>query len=365
MVKVIAEEDREIFTDSNGNATLTRVIQFEADSLDEIATSNLVPQWRSRHPKLSNFYLSTGRTVKNGNKNRGVQALATLSYVNSSSSVNFITGVDPWDLGALNFHISYITMPQPLLWGYTREGEAILNLNSAGTRILAESTEYIPVLNFTYCIKAKSSSEPIVNRKPIVNKNAVTVAGIPIAPMWGKLMPLSATLIQEYNSSGTRVQRSYWEYSAQIQLREDYAAEGQPLSDFVKNGWGLVELDVGTLCRFKGPDGALIEQAQSIYRYTPWKSKEDMKKNIPPKYGSLDDVIRAREEFAGSSGLDRQTALSNFPYEEVTEPMPLKKDGTLYEEAIADPKSYPYNKIEIFDCEIGSWNAYNLPRKRA
>lgn len=365
MVKVIAEEDREIFTDSNGNATLTRVIQFEADSLDEIATSNLVPQWRSRHPKLSNFYLSTGRTVKNGNKNRGVQALATLSYVNSSSSVNFITGVDPWDLGALNFHISYITMPQPLLWGYTREGEAILNLNSAGTRILAESTEYIPVLNFTYCIKAKSSSEPIVNRKPIVNKNAVTVAGIPIAPMWGKLMPLSATLIQEYNSSGTRVQRSYWEYSAQIQLREDYAAEGQPLSDFVKNGWGLVELDVGTLCRFKGQDGALIEQAQSIYRYTPWKSKEDMKKNIPPKYGSLDDVIRAREEFASSPGLDRQTALSNFPYEEVTEPMPLKKDGTLYEEAIADPKSYPYNKIEIFDCEIGSWNAYNLPRKRA
>lgn len=365
MVKVVAEEDRETFTDSNGNTMLTRVIQFEADSLEEIVKSNLVPQWRSRHPRLTNFYLSTGRTVKNGNKNRGIQALSTLTYVNSSSSVNFITDVDPWNLGAQNFHISYITMPRPLLWGYTREGKAILNLNSAGTPILAESTEYIPVLNFTYCTKAKSNSEPVLNRKPIVNKDSVTVAGIPIAPMWGKLMPLSATLIQEYNSRGTRVQRSYWEYSAQILLREDYVTEGQPLSDFTKNGWGLAELDVGTMCRFKGPDGVLIERPQNIYRYTPWKSKEDMEKNIPPKYGSLDDMIRAREEFASSSGLDRQTALSNFPYEEVTEPMPLQKDGTLHEEAIVNPELHPYNKIEIFDGEIGSWNAYNLPRKRA
>ena len=73
-------------------------------------------------------------------------------------------------------------------------------------------------------------------------------------------------------------------------------------------------------------------------------------------------MINAINKYHEADGVEET---DNIPYEEITEPMPLRKDGTLYEEALEDPALYPYNTIEIFDCEIGSWNAYNLPKKRA
>ena len=159
MVKIIYEKDKEIQQNEN-KTTITREIQFEADDIIEIATSNLLPQERSRHPKLSAYYLESSRTVQVGNLNRRVQARATLSYVNSSSSVNYVSGVDPWDLGAQNVNFDFIESPTQLTIGTKKDGTYIQNLNSARCRILAETTESIAVLSFSFSVKAKASGEP-------------------------------------------------------------------------------------------------------------------------------------------------------------------------------------------------------------
>lgn len=348
MVKIIYEKDKEI-QQSENKTTITREIQFEADDIIEIATSNLLPQSRSRHPKLSAYYLESSRTVQVGNLNRRVQARATLSYVNSSSSVNYVSGVDPWDLGAQNVNFDFIESPTQLTIGTKKDGTYIQNLNSARCRILAETTESIAVLSFSFSVKAKASGEPQVNFNPIINKDTVKVAGIEIPEYMGKLLPLKTTYVVEYKEDGVSIKRRFWDYSAQIQIRA--------------LGWAKTELDVGTLCYFKNSDGVIVPKPRAIYCYTPWESsKLEDKLKVAPRYGSLDDVINAINKYHEADGVEET---DNIPYEEITEPMPLRKDGTLYEEALEDPALYPYNTIEIFDCEIGSWNAYNLPKKRA
>lgn len=350
MVTVTHEEDKKISVDSSGRMTIKRYMQFEADRLNEIAISTALPQIESRHPELTGFYLNSIDLNPNGNRDRKVQALAVLSYVNSSTSRNVLHfGGEPWELDAQNVNIDYIEMPKPLTAGTKADGTIIQNLNSANCRILAETTESVMILSFTYSVKARTTNDLVTNFDPIINKTSTKVAGIEIPEFMGKLMPLKSTYVVEYENGGTRVKRRYWNYSAQIQIRA--------------TGWAKKELDVGTMCYWKNSDGIIVPKPSNIYRYTPWKSSsmaDNLK--VAPKFGSIDDVIAAQKAYWQASGADKT---ERIPYEEITEPMPLRPDGTLYEEALENPLLYPYNEIEIYDCNIGSWEEYNLPKKEA
>lgn len=349
-VNVVAVEDRSASVDKNGKITLKRYMQFEADSITDIVLSTLLPQVGSRHPERTGFYLeSVGEFSKSGNKDRGVQALVPLVYVNTispSSAMHF--GGEPWELGAQNVQISFIERQVPLISGTGIDGTTIVQaLNSAGCQILAETTETVMVLSFMFSVKAKTTNDWNSNMFPVINKTTETVAGITIPEHMGKLLPMSANYVVEYESNGTTVKRRYWNYNAQIQISA--------------SGWAKKLLDVGTMAKFKNEDGILRKYPENIYKYTPWNSTnmtQNMK--IAPKFGNIDAVIKAMKEYwAATGGTDR------IPYEEVTEPMPLRADGTIYEEALENPLLYPYREIELYDCEIGSWNSYNLPREEA
>lgn len=365
-VKIIDRQDRGAGVDESGATTFTHVIQFEGNSLMEIMTSRMLPQRGSRHPQNTAYYLSAIQLEPNGNKNRGVQALATLTYTNNSDVVRDFTG-DPWDLGAQNFASNYTSISKPFITGYNSKGDVVMNLNTAGCRILAETSETIREISFTYCLKAKSSGEFDGNSEAIINKSTETVGGIQIPARTGLLLPLSANFITEYDGAGNEIKRQYWEISATIQIK--------------KSGWSKDELNVGTMCFFKNQSGQVVRKLKSIFSYTPWESKksEDNIK-LEPLFGSIDDVIRAKNKYAKIvSGYDPegtakptseqmesyQKAWDELPYERVTEPMPLRADGTLYEEAIKDPVTNRYLVVKIYDSKIASWNSYNLPRKRA
>ena len=113
-VKIINREDRGAGLDESGVTTFTHVIQFEGNSLMEIMTSRLLPQRGSRHPQNTAYYLSAVQLEPNGNKNRGVQVLATLTYTNSTEFIRNFTG-DPWDLGAQNFTSQYVSISKPFV----------------------------------------------------------------------------------------------------------------------------------------------------------------------------------------------------------------------------------------------------------
>lgn len=393
-VKIAYREDRQMQTDSNGVTTFTHVMQLEGDSLMEIGTSRLLPQRGSRHPQNTAFYLDSIEITPNGNKNRGVQALATLTYSNGTELVQEFTG-DPWELGAQNFTSRYIEIPKPFIKGYqygetkSREitdpitlppvgdlgkqtKDMVANVNSANCRIAAETTGYAREIGFTYCVRARSSGDFDGNNQRIINKSSETVAGIRIKPLTGLLLPQSSTFITEYDETGNRIKRQYWEISATIQISEE--------------GWSKNELDIGTMCYFKGKDGKVIKDLKNIYSFTPWISvnPEDKIATLS-KFGSIDHVIEAKDAYAklvmktkgygDDYDVSKETDLNKInlyrqawdelPYEEVTEPMPLREDGTLFEEAIKDPIENPYREIRLYDTVIGSWNAFDLPKKRA
>lgn len=360
-VKIACREDRQMQTDSNGVTTFTHVMQLEGDSLMEIGTSRLLPQRGSRHPQNTAFYLDSIEITPNGNKNRGVQALATLTYSNGAELVQDFTG-DPWDLGAQNFTSNYLPISRPFITGYNSKGEIVMNLNTAGCQITAETTGYIREISFTYCVRARSSGDFEGTEEPIVNKSSERVAGILIPARTGLLLPMGAHFITEREGGGDKIKRQYWEVSATIQIN--------------KKGWTKDELNVGTMCYFKDKTtGQVVRKPQAIFSYTPINEKNERQE---PKFGSIDDVIEAQETYAKLQmpNFSPKTATMDdwgkfnslkdqVSYQEVTEPMPLRADGTLYEEAIKDPVTNRYLVVKIYDSKIASWNSYDLPKKRA
>lgn len=293
-VEIMFREDRGAAVDSSGATTFTHVIKFQGNSLMEIMTSRLLPARGSRHPQNSAFYLDSIDIEPIGNLKRGCQALATLTYSNGSELLRDFSG-DPWDLGAQNFTSNHVSVSKPLLkgWQYIKgEGlerdqvKEVLNLNTAGSRILAQTTENIREISFTYCVKAKPLRDFDGNDEPIINKKTEKVAGIQIPARTGLLLPLSASFITEYEGAGDKVRRQYWEVSATIQIK--------------KSGWSKDELNIGTMCFYKDKTtGEVVRIPQAIFRYTPWvSSKDEGNIKVRPVFGSIDDVIRAKNTYA-------------------------------------------------------------------
>ena len=158
-VEIIAREDRGASVDSSGAVSFSHVIQFEGDSLMEIVSSTLLPQRGSRHPQNTAFFLDSLEVQPNGNKGRRVQALATLNYSNSTELTRYYGG-DPWDLGAQNVTETTQEAQIAFISGWDERGNEIANVNSAGCRILSETTEPIIVLSFSYNLEAFDRREP-------------------------------------------------------------------------------------------------------------------------------------------------------------------------------------------------------------
>lgn len=366
MVDVIQIEDRGIETSSDGVTTLTQVMQIESDSIVEIASSSKIPRRGWRHSSNSGFVVDSISVSPNGNKKRRIQALVTITYNNSTELLREYTE-DPWDLGAQNFKSTYIAVEAPLLSGHDANGNEIQNVNSAGCRLIAETTRYIREISFTYCVRARSTRDFDGATEEVINKDTVTVAGVKIPALTGLLMPTDAALITEYEAAGDKIKRQYWEVSATIRINE--------------RGWYRDELNVGTMAYFTNKNGEIVKTPQNIYSYHPWVSADpSVNMIVQPKFGCIADVIAAKNAYAsvvsdydpssGESLTDQQMqkyqqAWDELPFSEVTEPVPLRPDGTIYEEALTDPVNYPYYRIRMYDKTIESWNKFDLPKNRS
>lgn len=367
-VEIIAQEDQSFKTSPEGATTITRTMAIEADNMMEIFTSNKIPQRGWRHPDNSAFYLDTIEITKIGNKNRKCQAQATINYNNATELVLEFDG-DPWDLGAQNFTSNFVPINVPFLNGYDEDGNPMQNLNSAGCRIEAETTEYIREINFDYCVKASGSRGDFDGaEEAIINKSTDRIAGISIAKRTGLLLPMSSTFITEYEASGNEIKRQYWNVNVTIQIK--------------KTGWRRDELDIGTMCYFKNQLGQIVKRPRNLYSYSDWSTSatDDSNKNSKTFYGSIDDVISAKRKYARMANgsfnpsvttsptqdqiNNYQRAYDQFPFEEITEPFPLS-NGLFYQNAMEYPENYPYNTIKIYDAKIASWNQFDLPSTRA
>lgn len=334
----------------DGNATTIECeLIAEADSISDLIASGIVPHYGTRHPNNARLRMVQSSFEPVGNIGRKMQISVKLTYTDESNAATLAADADkdPWDLDAQNVHVTYTTETTPIKYGYRTDGSLRQLKNSAGSRLLIEGQRTIRQISFMFCVKAKKSGEAPINDKEIINSRTETVAGYTFEPYTAKLMPMNATFINEVDEDG-KDKRSYWQIEAVILEN--------------KHSWQRQALNVGTMAKFS-PE----KPAQPIYQYTPWSSTDDsVNLKEKPKFGSIDDVIAAKFSYSKLfADSEKQSRFDMLPYQEITEPLPLLPDGTVYEQALIDPENNQYYVVSYFETKPASWSQWNLPRKRA
>lgn len=357
-------------TESNGQHSITRTIIYEGsagETVLDVKKSALYPAHKSSLPYDANFMLNTIDVKKCiGNAPLLFRAdcvyktpyygTGGVSYASSGSS-----DTAPWDLGIVDWDISFVETNVPYLYGYDENGKWVRLVNSAGFPIVAETPISLSQISFSFNIR--STRAVLFNSQPVINKNAETINGYVIRAYCGKLYPIGVRRLKVYNNDGT-IKWDYYQCSVSILCN--------PVT------WWDEFLDVGTLAKFTKGEGETVEEFRgAIYSYTPWVSKsasENIK--VLPKYGSMEDVIKAKTDYADimdPSSKDKarkspawESAFAKLPWEEVTELLPLK-NGEIYMDAIKHaldaPDAYPYGKIKRIRYAPIAWNSYNFPRE--
>lgn len=341
---------------SNNTITVERLMRVSGNSITEIATSSVIPQYGSRHPENSLLQVTDVNVDPVGNIGRQIQAKVTITYSNKlsgsgggNSGGSNNDNIDPWLLGAQNISEDYISEKEPLAFGYDKNGKKVQLKNSAGSRLRIEADVIVRQISFTYAVKAGRAGRAPINNKALVNKQTEYIAGYEFVPYQAMLMPMKATFTADVNDEGN-VYRRYWTISAVI-------------FEHPKT-WERSALDVGTMALFAKSDGSKI--LQPIYQYTPWNSTENKDNiKIPPVYGCIDDVIQAKFAYSDKfEKSERSSRWDSLPYSEITEPLPLL-NGSVYIDAMKDPINNPYKTIDYFEVNPSSWAQWNLPRERA
>ena len=343
------ELTRDDITSASGGSkdsgkSFVRTIFFKHDNTDTMVdciNSAYMPQYRQVHPTYTAFKVTD------------ISEVQTLSddtwYIDVTYTNSIETGepvapdTAPWKLPPQDVKISTFDkeIAMKRYWSTTENKWKPL-CNSAGIPIQATKTVTVGCLSFTMNEKKKGSA-PYMNAGYLYNANTETVCGIKIPPLCGKLLPYSATL-QTVTDPGTgKIKYEY--YSLDITIHFIL-----PTGDEGNESWQFSLLDVGTLVRDEqGNLGA-------IYKFREAAGKNDIA-TAHVKYGTIDELMAQRAKWDKSD-------MANFPYEEITEPMPLR-GGKLYLDAInSTDGSIQYDTIDGIDSRPASWNSFDLPKKR-
>ena len=340
-------EDIEIHTNSDGTE-IVREKGISADSVADIINNNLIPGYGTRHPVFPNMRLTSGSVSRTGNDGGKWQGWWRGTY--SSKDTVQQKDVDPWDLDAQDYTNEPFPVEIPMLEGWDKKGKKHRLLNSAGCMLQRQQTIYGDSHKFLYCVRDKGK-RPTFERRAVVNNSACKIAGENFEPYTALLMPPSVSHRVDYDDNGS-VKRSYWEIQVEIRVH--------PVS------WETETLNVGTMARFPGGDNI----PEAIYKYTPWKSDKDEDNwNVKPVYGSIRDVAKAKHDYAlkvsgGAKNDKYYQAYKELPWEEVTEPLPLRLDGSVYTEAMTAPENNEYYVVALYDTMLGNFSQYGFPTKR-
>lgn len=343
-------QDTEIHTTADG-IEIVREKGISADSMADIVNGHLIPEYGSRHPVFTNLRLTSGSVSRTGNDGGKWQGWWQGTYSSKSTAVQ--SEKSPWDLDAQEYSREPFAVEVPMLKGWNRNGKKRWLQNTAGCMLQRQQTLYGESHKFLFCIQDRGKI-PVFEQHAMINSTSCQIAGQKFKPYEAMLMPPSLSLRVDYDDNGN-AKRSYWEVSVEIRTH--------PIS------WETETLNVGTMARFADQDGNIGKVPEQIYKYTPWKTNDENKFKTKPAYGSLDMVAQAKHKYAlivsgGAKDDKYRQAYNELPWEEVTEPLPLRLDGTVYEEAMSDPDNNEYYVVAMFDTMLGDFSQYGFPKKR-
>ncbi len=342
---------------SDGKRTATRHMVFSYDQGDtqmDLANSPLLPELNDVHPDYAGWRAeSIGKPEYFDNPRRYIID-ATYAYNSNitSSLSDYKKDAKPWDEPYSNIQIStYDKEISVQQWfdGETDEPKPIEN--GAGDAIPMTDTVSMIRISFSKNYKSKKNKLKFdIPASYSYNSSDIKIFGIEIKAYCGKLLPFTIDKHIVVDGSG----KEKYVYDT-----VNYTIEVAPYNEDLKlYGWKKVFLNVGTRAKFENKDGVKHISRIYKYRYLPSYNKAtyftDLA-NAKELYGSLEDLIAARKAFLDSS---KEATSSMFPYEEITEPMPLNEDGTLDLDALISKR---YKTVSGYMKKGESWTRYNLP----
>ena len=336
-----------------GVKTLVREIIFNAGEDDTEADLLLSPYYPKRGEALPGypaFTLDSVSAASWADEPRCCRIEATYRTVEAGSAAMQSKGKKPWEIGPQNIRQSEFAVTVPLTQVYTRSGELVPFVNYAGLPFQGETEISGVQIEFSQTFEYKGKSHKR-NRKVEYNAEAIKLFGESIPPYCGKLMPTTSEIHSVYSDTGT-LEYEYETLNYCVQIFWGQEVKGTDGNN-VYSGWFQRVLQTSTLSRFEG-------ELSANWKYVPFTSADPVEQaTTKPQFGSISDVIRANNEYHRITG----DKTSNIPFEEFTEPLPLRKDGALSLLSIEDPQQYPYDELEYIATLGTDWKAYDLPRQ--
>ncbi len=303
------ERKERMTRDSNGYWTLTQAFEVEAEDITSAA--RMLPGKGAYLDGTGKGYrVDSVELVRNGNRERKFQGLATIVYRETAGFNVRVAGNSEYRQNyAYDFTMSGATVTEAFKYGYNASGKKILNVNTAGCLFSATHELSLTEMNFCYYDYSAVRHNP----ETVINRNKEKVCGFDIEPLCGKL----------FAESVTPAGHNRYRHSVTIQINP--------------KTWDLKELQVGTFARF---DSELPEQ---IWCYRKTEASD-------PEFVSAARALELKTQGGGSA-------------QPVSEPLPLDESGHVKLDALknVDGTGKLYLTKEIYDCKVGAW--HDLPRK--
>jgi hypothetical protein len=363
--------------DSSGKKTATRIMAFSCSANDgalDLAESPVMPSRGDVHPDYTLWTVDSIEPFEYSDvlslgsySGPGYMARVKYTYGGTDVGAGALSGKKPWELGATNFQtgtyekevpLKRIFQPKKIAVGKKEDGTIIYGTgkwvdykNSAGFRKLGKDTVTVLRISFTLNYKHQKGVILPAPTDYSFNANAEKICNFVIPPYAGKLMPFSTQIHTVYDNSGKNVKYEYESANITLEIMQEAT-------------WIDEMLNTGTICLWEQTiNGKKVMVPGAVYKYREISTYnantfyDDILK-AKPKFGSLEMMIAQRHKFVEAKG-----PTDKFPYEEFTEEVPQKTDGTLYEEALLDPNKDYLTKGGFTRAGV-SWKKYNLPEKR-
>ena len=335
--------------DSSGVMTATRYIHVAAGNMSQLdlAESTLMPQNGDAHPTNPMWTVDSIGEIQHSDIPNEYRIAIRYKRVSGGTNISISGGtkeVKPWDTGIFNHHSSWGQVEVPLLQLYDAQQKKYIDLKTSAGQIIP-ATKPMPYRIETFQFNCNTEKyHKKMPRPGLLNCNTETLFGKKIPPYSGKIMRMESEDHVVYKNDGKTVKWKYETISWEVHW---FGPEAEGMT------WVMDFLNVGNMF-IKTVNGNPVRKR--IYQYTPWTSTDaSVNAQIQPVFGSIDDVIAARNAYQKVLKDAGEDYSKEIPWEEASD-IPLTSTGAIDTAAIAGTKAY--DKISGYESKGESWSPY-------
>lgn len=393
-----ANHDESMFTRmsanvTNGLATITRRMYFEADSGSEDAIDIMVldefPAKYAAHPKHPAYKFYGNANIQPLSE-RSSYWMADLEYSATDPNATDMDGeavtseTKPWRLRPDNISFTYPEVIIPFEEGYDakgrlrdEKGRVLCPVrNAAGDPLLAETSVRNLQMSFTFATRQWDINN-MLDFGNTINSHEITVCGLKIPACNALLLPPECSYIKVYHDNSSRVKWEYW--SVNINIIIDRSARllvRKMLNVGFRARFKELDLSQDELLKDAGFSNKKIQGSSISSQICRFRLARKVNNSYYPGgnivFCSWDQYLEAKDIYKSACDtLNKKNKSLKLEYdlqcEQDNVKMPLDENGYLLTKAIPGTADYDpsekYQELYFREYPVISWKSLDLPEK--